>query len=222
MSENHFSPDQMKSHYIERMGEELGAIFSELWQEVAFLYHKWQYFELLMDEKHQDLFFDTFSQFFHTTEWVYLENILLHICRITDVKETGRDKKPNLTIRRFPDLISDEERRKAVAKAVDNAVEVSEDIKLFRDKFIAHIDYFARFPDKALKPEEAIIPRLPVLKIKEAIGCIVDVMNTVDEGRLAFDSPSSVDGRDALIQVLSDGIELRKIRQEKMRRGDYS
>lgn len=44
---SHLTYEETRQHYIEKMGEPLGLLFNALWQEMAWLYQKWnEYVEL--------------------------------------------------------------------------------------------------------------------------------------------------------------------------------
>jgi hypothetical protein len=87
------------------MGDELGAQYSALWQEVALLYRNWlQYVELFGTKRSRiELLNASAPYFFHMLQEDLWGATLLHIARLTD-KSSTRGKK-NLTIRNFPDLI---------------------------------------------------------------------------------------------------------------------
>ena len=45
------TPDQVKAEYIRVMGDQLGPLYAELWQEVAGLHMKWAEFVTLFGTK---------------------------------------------------------------------------------------------------------------------------------------------------------------------------
>jgi hypothetical protein len=80
------TPEDVKAHYVERMGDELGRLFHELWQEVALLRIEWGEFIELFGEKPSrvDLMNEAAPAFFAMVQRLLWEETLLSITRLTD------------------------------------------------------------------------------------------------------------------------------------------
>lgn len=105
MSSTHRNADEAKAEHMRLMGDELGVVYSALWQEVAWVHGKWSDFVTLFGTKESRVNLlnaaaPAFCRLIQDSIW---ENILLHIARLTDPAATG--KKQNLTIQRLPLLI---------------------------------------------------------------------------------------------------------------------
>lgn len=97
------TPDKSKDANVVAMGEELGLLYSALWQQVAGLHHKWEQFVVLFGTKESrvQLLNASAGQFFRVVQDTLRGDTLLHIARLTDsAKSAG---KSNLSIRRLPD-----------------------------------------------------------------------------------------------------------------------
>ena len=99
---NQKTPEEVKKEYIDIMGEPLGKFFNALWQEVAWLYTKWNEYVALYGTKPSriDLMNKAAPRFFRIVQDSLWEVTLLHIARLTDPpKSAGKD---NLSIKRIP------------------------------------------------------------------------------------------------------------------------
>lgn len=99
------TPLEAKNYYIKHMGEPLGSLFYALWQEVAWVRVKWQEYIELFGKKPSrvDLLNKSAPLFFRIVQNVLWYDILMHIARLTDPPKSKG--KPNLTIRRLPELV---------------------------------------------------------------------------------------------------------------------
>ena len=92
------TPDQVKAEYIRVMGDQLGPLYAELWQEVAGLHMKWAEFVTLFGTKPSriELLNKVAPEFFSIVQNALWENALLHIARLTDPQKSRG--KQNLSI----------------------------------------------------------------------------------------------------------------------------
>src|SRR5688572_9269148 len=103
----YFTAEEARDRNIKIMGETLGAQFSELWQEVAWLHEKWaQYVELFGTKPERvELLNNAAPLFFRIVEDTIWEDVLLHLTRLTDSATSMG--KTNLTILNLPALMDD-------------------------------------------------------------------------------------------------------------------
>jgi AbiU2 len=106
---DHQSSEDVRAGYAAAMGEELGAIHHALWHQVAILHIRWNnYRGLFASSPHTiELLNAAAPAFFFETERMMWEDILLHLCRLTDRPQVGPQKKDTLTLKRVPPLIVD-------------------------------------------------------------------------------------------------------------------
>src|SRR6185295_5019430 len=99
----HRTAEESKQDYIKAMGEELGSQFAELWQQLVYLHCKWMEYVALFGTRSDriELLNKSAPTFFRIIQDTLWDDILLHICRLTDPPETGKNK--NLTIQNLPE-----------------------------------------------------------------------------------------------------------------------
>ena len=115
--------EEVRNEAIAAMGSPLGDIYHSLSDEVSWLHLKWNDFrELFANRENVDLFNAAAPAYFHDLQRQTWEDVLLHLCRVTDPAESGRQRKPNLSIRRLPGLVSDAQLRGTLQLLVDDAL----------------------------------------------------------------------------------------------------
>jgi hypothetical protein len=197
------------------MGEKLGSIYYGIWQQVASLHFRYDEYAKLFgtNQKRIDLINRVAPQFAWIVQDAMLEQVILHIAKLTDPDKTG--KKENLSIRQFPKHIKDNVLRKSVEDAIEVTAEKAASCRDWRNRHIAHLDL-------DLKQQKAE-PLLPVSrsKLKDCLKSISKVMNLVSEhyekSTNAFDVTIGNAGAESLLYVLRDGLKFdrdRKIRYE--------
>lgn len=209
---------ETKQYYIEQMGEPLGALFYALWQEVAWLHLKWQEYVELFGKKPSrvDLLNKAAPLFFRVVQDTLWDDILLHIAKLTDPPKSAG--KPNLTIRRLPELVGNQE----LDSLVEKALEATEFCRDWRHRRIAHRDL-----DLALAQNAQPLAVASREKVREALAAIDGVLNWVEQhytGGVTYFSPvvTPPGGAETLLYVIHDGLKAREQREQKVRQGDYS
>lgn len=220
MSKRYFTAEEAKQDHVEKLGDELGNLYHELWNEVGQLHLKWnEYVELFgTDPSRIELLNNSASLFFRTVQESLWESTLLHITRLTDPSKSF--KKDNLSIRRIPDLV-DDEITETVIEQINDAIEKSSFCRDWRNRRIAHKDLRLVVDSQArpLKPASRA-------KVKDAIKSIATVLNTISEyymdSTIAFDLTKGSHGAVTLLYVLDDGLKASKEREERIKAGKYS
>jgi hypothetical protein len=214
------SAEEVKQQHIERLGIELGPIFYELCNELAWLYIKWnQYVELYGTKPSRiDLTNHAAPLFFRIVQDTLWEDTLLHIARLTDPPKSAG--KNNLTILQLPNLVEKNNLSGKIAGLCAIAVEKSDFCRDWRNRHIAHIDL-------RLAMNEGVAPLLPAsrLKVKECLSAISEVLNAVNSqyfnSTTMFDWADDNRGAVDLLYLIDDGLRSVKERHERIKEGNY-
>ena len=109
MASNELTADQVRLRNLQAMGEEVGSIYSQLWQELAWLYREWAEYVALFGTKESrvELLNEAAPAFTRIVQDSLWEGVILHIARLTDPpKSVG---KRNLSIRALEEAVTDSE-----------------------------------------------------------------------------------------------------------------
>jgi hypothetical protein len=208
--------EETKEEYVEKMGKELGPVYYALWCEVVSVNWTWNEFLELYGKKSSriELLNKSAAFFFRTVQNVFWDNTLLHIARLTDpAKSCGKD---NLSIQKFPELVSDT-LRPSIQALVDAAIEKSAFCRDWRNRRIAHKDL-----KLALEKNPAVPLKTASREtVNEALRAIEDVLNAVSHpytrSTAIFNKSLVSSGAEHLIYVLDDGLQMEKERLERLK-----
>ena len=160
MSSRFKSAEETRAEYLAAMGLDLGPVFHALWNECAWLHLKWREYRELFggSSERVDLLNSAAGLSFRIIQDSLWEDILLHLCRLTDPPSIG--KKENLTVLRLPGMVD-----AAIRAEVEGAVESLEQRTAFardwRNRHIAHSDLM-------LALDESLTPLAPASRAKVA------------------------------------------------------
>ena len=106
---DHQSYDDLRASCAAAMGEPLGAVYHALWHQMSLLHIRWNSYRELFAASPQTiaLLNSAAPAFFFDTERIMWEDVLLHLCRLTDPPQVGRQKKETLTLERLTPLVAD-------------------------------------------------------------------------------------------------------------------
>ena len=203
------------------MGQELGAIYSELWQEVNRMSGDWKEFESLYGTSAEriDLLNRAAGHFFRIVQDSLWERTLLNIARITDPAQTmGRR---NLSLLGLAEAITDPKLKDAVSSSISIAKTKCSFARDWRNRHIAHADL-------ALALDATANPLTPAsrLKVNEALSSIQDVLNTVSLALLGtttmFDDIVLINTAEDLVCILEFGLRKRDERSKRFESGTYT
>jgi AbiU2 len=198
------------------MGDELGKVYSALWQEVAWVHAKWSDFVTLFGTKASrvDLLNAAAPAFCRLAQDSIWENVLLHIARLTDPPATA--KKQNLTIQRLPPLIDRTNSRSLVDSKVRDALTTCSFARDWRNRHIAHSDLDLKVSATA-RPLEFASRQ----SVKLALTTLSDVLNCV--ATEYQDSTSRFEALDGdaltLLYVIDDGLRAHEQRRQRLKDG---
>jgi len=151
---NSRTPAEIKQHYIDKMGNELGVLFYALWNEVVWLHFKWsEYIETFGTKSSRlELLNEAALSFFRMLQDMWWRDILLHMATIIDPPKSAG--KSNLTIQRLGLLVDDPGTAKMVKEQIDDVVGATDFCRDWRNRRIAHRDFNLAVSEnpKPLKP----------------------------------------------------------------------
>lgn len=200
--------DQVRLEAINAMGSPLGEIYHSLGDEVSWLHLKWNDFrELFADRETVDLLNSAAATFFHDLQRQTWEDVLLHLCRLTDPPKSSG--KATLTVRRLPDLVSDPQLRLNLQSLADDAVQKTMFARDWRNRRLAHKELSLNQPLASASVEH----------VEDALAAIRVLMNRFEEPYLnktvSYEQPiPALDGVKAFIAVLRKGVEARRAERE--------
>ncbi|UWU80726.1 hypothetical protein N2603_20345 [Bradyrhizobium huanghuaihaiense] len=215
--------EEAKTANVAKMGDELGEIYSALWQDVAVLHFDWhEYVELFGTKPARiDLMNAAASHFFRLVQDRLWETTLLHLARLTDPAESmGKGSgRTNLTIRALSGLIDDAPLKDRLAKLADEAVKLTEFARDWRNRHIAHRDL-------KLALEQATTPLAEASRedVKKALSAIAAVLNEAathyTDSQTAFEHVAGpLGGAVSLLYVLGIGERAKEERGKRLRAG---
>lgn len=207
------------------MGEPLGKLFYALWNEVVWLNVKWkEYLELYGTKKTRiELMNRAAPGFFKLLQDVLLEDIILHITRLTDPPESGRNaRKTHLTIKQLLRHIENKQVADSVHGLIKRADKAAKFCRDWRDRRIAH-----RELQLALKEGGTPLALASITKISTAISAIVEVMHTVEFQMTGRKSIYNMGVTPAamvmqLLSVIDSGLIVKEEKLKKMRDGNFN
>lgn len=215
------SAKEVRAGYIEAMGEELGGLFHATSSELTWAHWRWKQHRILFGESPSriDLLNQAAPLFFHIVHNVFFEDTLLAIARLVGpVKSVG---KPNLTIQRFPALLSDPNLRHAVCDLVERAKTSASFAVDWRNRRIAHRDL-----DLLLKQSPQPLQTATREKVEESLSALRDVLNRIETGfcnaTSAYDCSPTPGDAVALLYVIRDGLLREEERRARWKRGELN
>ncbi len=213
------SAEQLREKHIRDMGSELGPVYHELSDEVAWLHAKWNQYRQLFghSEKRVELLNSIGGHFFRIVQDALWENVILHIARLTDpIKSSGKD---NLTLLRLSEVISDVSLKGEVSALIDAALSISSFARDWRNRKLAHIDLAL-----ALKEGAKPLPGVSRDNVENALSSIRSVMNKISvkywqsETAYEYFIAAGGEGNDVIFFIRA-GIKAEDARMERLRQG---
>ncbi|HWA22811.1 MAG TPA: hypothetical protein VG735_10490 [Caulobacterales bacterium] len=217
------SSEEQKKATIAAMGEELGTLYSALWQELAIGYTYWlEYVDLFGTKSSRiDMLNQAAPMFFRMIQDELWDMTLLKLARMTDpALSMGRRDRPNLSIQALalPDLITDAGLKSAVAKLVDNALKATDFARDRRNRLIAHRDLRI-----ALNTATTPLKDASRAQVKDALASLAAVLNALASHFLRsetrFDMTPRRNGAVTLLYLLDDGLRSREESQRRLESG---
>lgn len=202
--------DEIRRNYVEKMGDPLGGYFFLLSQEIVHLHFKWQEFIRLFgeDPANIDILNQAAPLFFKTVQDIWIQDIMLHIARLTDPPESGRKGKTNFTLMRLPQLIDKPELNKQITEKLEDLKSKIQRLRDWRNRRIAHRDLELMFGGSSL------LPTVGRQYLEEVLQAIRDVMNTIENKYMGsstyFEDVTTQGSVRSLLFYLEKGLICRK------------
>lgn len=218
--------EEAKADNITKMGEELGEIYSALWQDVTVLHFDWhEYVELFGTKLARiDMMNAAAPHFFRLVQDRLWETTLLHLARLTDpAASPGKGGgRTNLTINALPNLIDNAALKDRTTKRVDKAVKLAEFARDWRNRHIAHRDL-----KLAIEQETTSLANASREDVKKALSAIADVLNGVaahyTDSETAFEHVAGpLGGAASLLYVLGMGARAKEERGKRLLAGEQT
>jgi hypothetical protein len=137
---SHRSPAEVGQDHVQALGQELGPVYTALCDEVVWLHGKWSQYRQLFatSEDRIELLNNTAGYFFGVLQHTMLDDVQLHLARLTDPARTmGHD---NLSLRQLPELVTDPTLKSELMTLVDRAGNATTVARDWRNRRIAHSD----------------------------------------------------------------------------------
>jgi hypothetical protein len=214
--------EESRALNIAAMGQDLGEIYSALWQQLTWLFQKWGQFTEAFGTNPEriKIFNDAAPSFFGTVQDSLWENVLLHLARLTDPPATA--KKANLTFSRLCTLVTNEPLRTDVAKAL-NLVQVEVAFaRDWRNRRIAHGDLLLSLGHTT--SELAPASRLQVSATLSAMAKLLNLVSHhfLDSTTLfEFAAEPGAGGAISALYILRAGVEAETKRRERVSSGVF-
>lgn len=220
MEQRYQNAEQIKQRNIEKMGPELGAQYTELWQRVVRINVYWAEFIEMFGTKpgRLDMMNRAAPAFFHMLRTELSDMMFLHLSRLTDKPEMGKQK--NLTIRNLPSLIKDGATRTAVEQLVKIALEKTEKCRERRNRRIAHDDLWLALNDPKAKPLDEP-SKIEIDEAVQSIGAVLQAVNVYyfDADMIFKMLGPRIHGFVELLYIMHDGLKAREEWEKRLRSG---
>ena len=211
---------QVREQNMLVMGEELGELYSALWQELTSLHSKWGHYVVLFGTNPEriELLNSTGAGFFAAVQTTLWNDTLIHLARMTDsVSSAG---KPNLSFKRLALLIQQKETASKVSELVDVALKRTAFARDWRNRRIAH-------QDLALALNTSLVPLASAsrLQVDDALDVLGKTLNCVSlyyfqsTTLFEFAADSTSGGSVNLLHYLRAGFEVEEQRKLRRRSG---
>lgn len=212
---------EVLKEYATKMGQELGELFHAVSNELTTIHWRWNQYRILFGEKPSrlDLLNASAPFFFHIVQNALMEDTLLGIARlIGPPKSVG---KPSVSIKHFPLLILDLDRREETARRVEKAMTLGEFSIDWRHRYIAHQDL-----ELALGRSFTPLAEVTRERIEKALLALDELLNYIalaySDSETAYSTGVALGDAEELLYVVRDGLTHQREKQERLNRGEFN
>jgi hypothetical protein len=216
---NEQSSEEIRAEFVDKMGSDIGAKYFVLYNDVVWLHMKWQEYRKLFakSEGRIDLLNESAATFFYVVQKTLWDDILLHVCRLTDKTSAGGK---NLTLKRLMDDLEGTSIHSELLAHVADAEQRTIFARHWRNKRLAHRDL-----SHSLEQSVTPLPGISRANIEDALVSIRSFMNKVHsyflEREVAFNTVWVTDDAESLIYRLRVARWYEDQRRERHSKGIY-
>ena len=208
---SHQSADELREKRIAIMGQDLGAIFDSLYNEILWIKFKWiEYVELYgTSEERIDVMNRSAPWLFFIVQRTLFDDILLGLAKIMDPPGVGN--KETVSILALSQFINDTDLKKKVSKYIKEIKTNTEFCRDWRNRQIAHKDR------KLAIGHKTAIPLIPSNRksVEDALNSIEKLVRELElhyfKSATAFEVLVSDRGAGTLFPLLGDGLKYRDL-----------
>jgi hypothetical protein len=210
------SSDEVLKEYQKVFPGQTGDLFYYLWTDIANLHIDWRNYRILYGTSAEriDLLNQIAPSFFSRTEIILRHDILIRIMRLIDSSKTF--KRDNASIRKLIEDLReylDDAVYQSIEKDYQDAKAAAENMKILRDKKIAHADFSV-----ALKYNPEPFQGISRANVEAVLEIVRKIMNKIEmyyrRTTTVFENPIVASGNaEALVLML----EKAKIHQNERR-----
>lgn len=212
MSATQQTPEEVRSAYIEKMGQKLGELFHATSEELTEVHWRWNQYRVLFGEKPSriDLLNEAAPFFFRIVHDVLFEDTMLAIARLVGpIKSAG---KPNLSIERFLPLLADTKLHDEVDLLIRQVRDEAAFTQEYRNRRIAHRDLGLSLG------KSAMLAAVTRQSIEKCLATLRDILDRIEDfycnAHTAYTFSPDGWGAKALLYVIRDGLLRRKEKRE--------
>jgi hypothetical protein len=166
---------QVRDEHLSVLGPDLGSLYHALYNEVTWLHAKWNQYRILFAESpgRIELLNDVAGFFFGVIQDVLLEDVVLHLARLTDPPQSvGKD---NLTLSRLAETVKEPALSVEVKNLAEQAKAAADFARDWRNRHLAHRDLALAVDDRATP-----LPGISREKIDRALAGAGAVLNKIE------------------------------------------
>ena len=188
--------EAIKQEYKEKLGEEFGTVFYEIWNDWASgLVRLKEYRVLFSDQETVKLLNAAGGAFMWDIQQILWQDLLLHVTRLTDPAKMGR--RENLSVQALPPFCERPELQAeypelhaTVQGLVRMAITAAENPRDWRNRRISHTDR-----ELAIDPEAESLAPTSLGQVQAALDAVHAVIQAIANGVLKHDIGNDVIGQ---------------------------
>lgn len=175
MSNRKKNASEVEREYLEDLGPIFGPVYYKLYNEVVWVHVVWlEVLKLFGSKQNIDILNKYGSFIFKIIEDSLIDQILLHISRLTDPSKSRGNK--NLSLKCLLDYVDSRIDKDILGKLINSAIKASQFARRHRNKRLAHKDLDLMLSkSKQLEPYDRE-------DIENALNEIRSVMNYIENG----------------------------------------
>lgn len=216
----HLTADDVRAKNIAAMGAPLGALYTDLLNEVSWLHVVWHQYRVLFGTTPEriELQNETAGAFFGLLNDTLWESVLLHISRLVD--ERVVHYRDTLTLLRLPDLIQERELAVRVRSLIDQARVSTRFARDWRNRRIAHRE-LALVRSEGARPLE----HASRASVEAVLALFRDIVNAFEshyfDSEMMFDFVSPPGDAEALLYQLRLARMIQEERHARLTAGEF-